>query len=262
MTVKFNTLTLLATSIFCAGCSNTGRKGSITPIIFEGVKAKQVVNIAYSRTNDWHVVEDPDTTPFGPIILRRIQILSPPKDSIWQAGGYGESKTCYWRGKKFPYVGRYFREGNIILASGYHPVIMDDDHDVTHKIVQSNEDFAKTHDGYDRQKRDMYYTQPGNVCHLRLFPLTQSQKKNKDREHKHVNHGVLLYLLNDAPGLWRQLKIQWFCSDKDRSAINLVYRSMLEIVKTHDLQWPDYKWSDENKILFYWFRTCAEEKSK
>jgi hypothetical protein len=247
-------LAVIGLSLAASGCLPITSK---TPREFEGVffsapRPEAVVNIAYTRTDGWHRYRDPDETPFGPIQVRHIQVISSADDKMVLAA---ETNSAF-----FPFLVRHEYRGNILLAAGYNPVVLGDWlGSIWDAIKEADKQFASKYRYDERlQKKqrvdDVRYVSSEAAYHVNLRKLPENPKDVEAGAQ--VDHGFLLYLLNESQ-LWAQLKARRKSSDDSRAAVREFCRAILRMIDAHDLQWPDYQWAPEHRKLRAWCEEVA-----
>jgi hypothetical protein len=236
--------------VLSAGCSSSSQTGPY-PAYFTGSGPVIAANVTYVRTDGWHIWADPDKTMFGPIQIKRLQLLVSGGNELIEEPNEGAGGFIW----PFPIV-KHIDPGNFLFAPGYNPIEMElNSHSPMGDAVDAADaKLAEMHPEAANAPRvrlhDVHYTQ-GQGWAITFYPLPATAQDVKDG--RRVTHGFLIYLLEE-PGFWRQLKDAAGRSPESRAAVRIVCESVLKMMDAHDLQWPDYPWKPGHLEVRNWCR--------
>lgn len=162
----------------------------------------RAANVAYTRSDGWHVWADPDESPFGPMQISALQRVVPAKTKLLRAreGGQGVPGPV-------PLVAHH-RAGNILFAPGWNPVLLSDWTDEIWDVLSGEDKRFGARYKYaaalqKKRRVDAHYSERERSWTIRFHRVPGSPEES--RAGLQVDHSFLIYLLQ-AHAFWDQLR--------------------------------------------------------
>lgn len=245
-------LLILCCVLATQGCVGSGgSKSSLGPCRYVGGDPPLATNIAYVRSSGPHPFSE-EIPDYGEIQVRKIDLMSreAPKMFVAPRDDGGLYPLLVWNESI----------GNLLLAPGYNPVSIDLDRRMTHFVVQEDERFADKYPRYVEwpNRRSLFDREQG-VSVIVWVPLPANAD---DVRNGHVvDHSLLVYILRED-SLWRSLKAAAGAGPESRQAVQVACQTILDLMKAHDLEWPEFQWNNTQREIRSWCENMVASQKK
>lgn len=243
MTTKAMAITACCV-LFAEGCvTTTEQTGCFREVRFLNDGPAIAADIGYCRGTGVHPWRS-GPEHFGAIQVRSLAVVIRDNPKVFEAPERG--------GGLYPFLVWNEESANLLLAPGFNPVRMGDlNPDMLDAIMRADQEFAGKYPYDPKQPRPNRVVRFDREQGVSLVVWTHlPEGSDNASKTPQVDHGFLIYLLMED-SLWDGLRCM--VADKQKlPAVRLACQAVLDLMRAHDLAWPQFQWSDKQKAIRSW----------